>query len=379
MIVLLLPLSTGFNVRPRPLYDLLVQRAVQTCCFTSRQCRDNPTAQWLEQFAGHSGLEHFHGLDGLRMAWDEYLTKLLYAPEQSVMVQSVLKKHRGLSPNNPYLQPTPMEYEHRIVPSQIAERVMQTACDIASEWTHDLGLMEAENAEQTRRHLQATHRPIALRRLHSAATSTVRTRRRCARARATTSATRRCPSSRSTRSAPTRTRRTAAATTTCSSCSRAFGWQVPSALSEGSALCARRVAPTAPAVPSDATAPREQLEARLGLSSSPRPTPRLRILRSWPPLGDPPRDAQPAARLRGAGARGARLTTWRHGGALPPPAPLPVPPADADRLQALLRLTSGWRGAAQAARRRTFEFLQRFAEARELSGEQPYHAAHGRV
>lgn len=155
MIVLLLPLSTGFNVRPRPLYDLLVQRAVQTCCFTSRQCRDNPTAQWLEQFAGHSGLEHFHGLDGLRMAWDEYLTKLLYAPEQSVMVQSVLKKHRGLSPNNPYLQPTPMEYEHRIVPSQIAERVMQTACDIASEWTHDLGLMEAENAEQTRRHLQA--------------------------------------------------------------------------------------------------------------------------------------------------------------------------------------------------------------------------------
>ena len=38
------------------LHNLLVQRAVQTCCFTSRQCRDNPTAQWLGEFAGHAGL-----------------------------------------------------------------------------------------------------------------------------------------------------------------------------------------------------------------------------------------------------------------------------------------------------------------------------------
>ena len=136
------------------LHNLLVQRAVQTCCFTSRQCRDNPTAQWLGEFAGHAGLEEFHGIDGLRVQWDEYLAALLAAPEEGITVQSALMRHRGLSPSNPYLQPTPMEYEHRVVPSVLAERVMATACVIASEWAEDLTLMRAENDEQARRHRQ---------------------------------------------------------------------------------------------------------------------------------------------------------------------------------------------------------------------------------
>ena len=74
------------------LHNLLVQRAVQTCCFTSRQCRDNPTAQWLGEFAGHAGLEEFHGIDGLRVQWDEYLAALLAAPEEGITVQSALMR-----------------------------------------------------------------------------------------------------------------------------------------------------------------------------------------------------------------------------------------------------------------------------------------------
>ena len=137
------------------LHNLLVQRAVQTCCFTSRQCRDNPTAQWLGEFAGHAGLEEFHGIDGLRVQWDEYLAALLAAPEEGITVQSALMRHRGLSPSNPYLQPTPMEYEHRVVPSVLADRVMAIACVIASEWADDLSLMHAENERASERHRQS--------------------------------------------------------------------------------------------------------------------------------------------------------------------------------------------------------------------------------
>ena len=48
-----------------------------------------------------------------------------------------------------------MEYEHRIVPSVLAERVMATACVIATEWSDDLTLMHAENDRATERHRQS--------------------------------------------------------------------------------------------------------------------------------------------------------------------------------------------------------------------------------
>ena len=48
-----------------------------------------------------------------------------------------------------------MEYEHRIVPSVLAERVMATACVIATEWADDLTLMHAENDRATERHRQS--------------------------------------------------------------------------------------------------------------------------------------------------------------------------------------------------------------------------------
>uniref|UniRef100_A0A7S3ESJ7 Uncharacterized protein n=1 Tax=Haptolina ericina TaxID=156174 RepID=A0A7S3ESJ7_9EUKA len=129
------------------LHNLLIQRAVQSCCYTARECRDNPTAQWLGNFLGHKGLEGYHGIDGLRVSWKVYFQELLAAPPEDLVVQSVLMRHRGLSPNNPFLKPTPMEYTHRIVPSSLAERVMGAARLIAREWQHDLLLLEAENAE----------------------------------------------------------------------------------------------------------------------------------------------------------------------------------------------------------------------------------------
>ena len=156
MLAVLSILPQGLKLPPQPrkqpLHDLLVQRAVQSCCYTFRSCRDNPSADWLLRFHSHNGLEHFHGLDGLRLPWRRYLEELFDAPEEEIEVQSTLMKHRGLSPSNPYLQPTPMTYIQPIVPSQLGERVVQACVTIADEWRSDLKLMGAENDEQMRRH-----------------------------------------------------------------------------------------------------------------------------------------------------------------------------------------------------------------------------------
>jgi hypothetical protein len=123
---------------PPRLLSLLVQRAVQTCCFTYRQCRDPPTAEWLVGFGGHIGLETFHGIDGLRVPAKDYVLQLLRAPSEQITVHSALKKHRGLSASNPYLQPTSMTYVVTMQPADLAERVMRTAATIAAEWVEDL-------------------------------------------------------------------------------------------------------------------------------------------------------------------------------------------------------------------------------------------------
>eukprot|EP00967_Tisochrysis_lutea_P155678 scaffold312115_cov27-Tisochrysis_lutea.AAC.1 len=129
--------AMGGRCEPR-LLSLLIQRAVQSCCYTSRQCRDPPTADWLEGFGGHVGLETFHGIDGLRVPADEYIRMLLRAPAEQITVHSVIKKHRGLSASNPYLQPSTMTYEVTVRPLELADRVMRMAANIAAEWLEDL-------------------------------------------------------------------------------------------------------------------------------------------------------------------------------------------------------------------------------------------------
>jgi len=129
------------------LFNLLIQRAVQTTCYTAKLSRDSPTSQWLETFAGHEGIALYHGLQGLRVDWSRYLRQLLRAAPEQFTVHSMLKKHRGLSANNPYLQPTPMTYTHEVQPSQIAEKVMAAGRLIASEWRDDLLLVAGEESE----------------------------------------------------------------------------------------------------------------------------------------------------------------------------------------------------------------------------------------
>jgi len=62
-------------------------------------------------------------------------------------VSSILKKHRGLSASNPYLQPTPMTYVQEVQPYAIAEQLMATALLIAHEWRTDLPALIAEEDE----------------------------------------------------------------------------------------------------------------------------------------------------------------------------------------------------------------------------------------
>ena len=138
------------------LHSLLLQRAVQTCCFTARTCRDPPTAKWLAARAGVA--EFYHGVDGLPLSvgsnWTGWLADMLAAPNEEVIVTSVLKKHRGVSADNPYLQPSPMEYTYELRPQEMAEKVMRTAELIAREWREDLARMEDE-AESVWRYRRA--------------------------------------------------------------------------------------------------------------------------------------------------------------------------------------------------------------------------------
>jgi len=147
-IVVFLPALVASNTAcPPRLLSLLVQRAVQTCCFTSRQCRDPPTAEWLVGFGGHVGLETFHGIDGLRVPAEEYVLQLLRAPSEQITVHSALKKHRGLSASNPYLQPSTMTYMVMIQPADLADRVMRTAATIAAKWREDLPMIGPHTAQ----------------------------------------------------------------------------------------------------------------------------------------------------------------------------------------------------------------------------------------
>jgi hypothetical protein len=118
-----------------------MQRAVQTCCCTYRTCRDPPTAQWLSDVSGVP--EMLHSIDGLA-SWKPWLLELLASPSVEIEVESVLKRHRGISANNPYLQPTAMTYTYTISPPEVAGRVIQTALELAVEWAEDLGVLEAE-------------------------------------------------------------------------------------------------------------------------------------------------------------------------------------------------------------------------------------------
>ena len=131
------------------IHNLLLQRAVQASCFTARNLRDPPTARWLAKFGGQpDGFESAHAFGGMRLSWRAYLLAMLSAPNEEIVVESVLQKHRGVSANNPFLQPSKMTYTYELRPSEVVERVMLAARQIAREWSEeDLPRMAAQNQE----------------------------------------------------------------------------------------------------------------------------------------------------------------------------------------------------------------------------------------
>ena len=133
----------------------LVQRAVQTQCFTARECRDSPTAQWLARRVGLEN-EFYHGLDGCKPEnWREWLLDMMAAPPVSLEIESVLMKHRGLSASNPYLQPTPMKFRYELCPADHADYLMKTIQLLSEEWTKDLGVIAVADTESVWRERRA--------------------------------------------------------------------------------------------------------------------------------------------------------------------------------------------------------------------------------
>lgn len=84
--------------------------------------RDQTTADWLEDFEGHTGLHDFHACDGLRIPSTEYLTKLFQAPPETITIHKPIPG-RTTNPN-PYLKRRYFSYDVTINPRILAKRVL---------------------------------------------------------------------------------------------------------------------------------------------------------------------------------------------------------------------------------------------------------------
>mmetsp|Transcript_16255 Transcript_16255/g.49197 ORF Transcript_16255/g.49197 Transcript_16255/m.49197 type:complete len:392 (-) Transcript_16255:331-1506(-) len=124
------------------LNNFLTQRAVQTLIFLQKTSRDTVTAGWLERFGQDGGgFERYHGTRGLKSQWDDYLSAMLTAELETIVVS--LKKRGpngtgGWSKNNPYLQARYFNYTVDIRPANLAERVLELRTALAAEWKDDL-------------------------------------------------------------------------------------------------------------------------------------------------------------------------------------------------------------------------------------------------
>lgn len=141
------------NLEGTEIKNFLTQRALQTAIFQLADLgRDEITANWIEGWAGHEGIRRYHGLNGLKLHWRDYLSKLTAAPPETVVVEF---KRRGAgvggwSKDNPYLQNHVYEYKEEIVPQKLANKIMRLREEIASEWDEDLQLLSKENDEMWR-------------------------------------------------------------------------------------------------------------------------------------------------------------------------------------------------------------------------------------
>lgn len=122
------------------LNNFLTQRSLQTLIYYQQTNRDRVTASWLERFENHEGLARFHGTRGLKIAWDKYITRLMTADIEHIVV-SLKRRGNGLggwSKNNPYLPARYYNYTVDIFPRDLGERLLELRAALAEEWRRDL-------------------------------------------------------------------------------------------------------------------------------------------------------------------------------------------------------------------------------------------------
>lgn len=132
------------------LNNFLTQRSLQTLIYYQQTNRDSVTANWLERFEGHEGLARFHGTRGLKLAWDEYVTRLMTADIEHIVV-SLKRRGNGMggwSKSNPYLPARYFNYTVDVFPRELGERLLQLRAALADEWIQDLSDVDIVHSAQ---------------------------------------------------------------------------------------------------------------------------------------------------------------------------------------------------------------------------------------
>ncbi|PXF45655.1 hypothetical protein BWQ96_04559 [Gracilariopsis chorda] len=123
--------------------DFLTQRAVQQTMFCSKVLRDETTVRWLEDWLDHHGLDDLHHCDALKVRSEQYLSALLEAPSETLLVKKPIPGRT--SRNNPYIKRRYFSYNVHIVPRLLARRILAARTQIADELLIDIPCIRREN------------------------------------------------------------------------------------------------------------------------------------------------------------------------------------------------------------------------------------------
>ncbi|CAM9521401.1 unnamed protein product [Ascophyllum nodosum] len=124
------------------LQDLITSYALETANQYWMELRgesSNMYVEWLSRYLKDSG-----GIESV--GWHSFLSEMLRAPPEDIIVRKMVKRPRGGSGTNPYLTARkPVEYKETIEPVTIARRLMEIREQIAEQLSADLRRMAAEN------------------------------------------------------------------------------------------------------------------------------------------------------------------------------------------------------------------------------------------
>lgn len=111
--------------------------------FCSKVLRDETTVRWLEQWLDHHGLDDLHHCDALKVRSEHYLSALLEAPSETLLVKKPIPGRT--SRNNPYIKRRYFSYKVHIVPRLLARRILAARKQIADELLVDIPCIRREN------------------------------------------------------------------------------------------------------------------------------------------------------------------------------------------------------------------------------------------